>query len=250
MKIPSLEEMLAAGVHFGHQTSRWHPKMAPFIFGQRGGVHFLDLEKTKAKLEETLQAVKEITAAGHKILFVSTKPQALAIVKKAAEDCAMPYLVERWLGGLLTNFPEIKKLLKTYRKMKEEESTGEWEKYTKKERGVITERLKKMDESLSGLISVEEKPYAIFVPAMQREKTAITEATKTGVKVIGICDTNSNPSKADYFVPANDDAVRSIEMMVNLVAEAAKEGREEFEKNLSKEKTLETNKKKEDKPIV
>ena len=230
MKIPSIIDMLQAGVHFGHQTSRWHPKMKPFIFTQRMGVHVIDLEKTQAELEKVLHDVKAQAAEGKQILFISTKPQAKEIVKKAAIDCGMPYLVDRWIGGMLTNFPELYKRIKKYLSLKEQQSSGELERYTKKEQLEISREIEKMDESLGGLSTLTKMPDMLFIPALQKEKTAVVEANKMKVPVIGICDTNANPNKAEYVIPANDDAVKSITMMVNLVAEAVKEGKAEFDK--------------------
>ncbi len=229
-KVPSLLEMLEAGAHFGHQVSRWHPKMKQYIYTQRNGVHIIDLEKTQEKLEDTLGQVKKMASEGKKILFISTKPQAREIVKAAALDCDMPYLVERWVGGLLTNFPEIRKLLRKYMTLKEQQKNGELERYTKKEQLEIAKELEKMDKTLAGLTVLEKIPDAIFIPALQREKTAVTEANRMNVPVIAICDTNSNPDKADYIIPANDDGVNAIKMMVNLVAEAVKEGKKEIGK--------------------
>lgn len=230
-KIPSILEMLQAGVHFGHQSSRWHPKMEPYIYTDRGGIHVIDLDKTQSKLAQTLEAIKKLAAEGRVILFISTKPQAKEIVKQAAVDCGMPYLVERWLGGMLTNFPEIKKLIKNYNAMKAMEGTPEFEKYTKKEQLKISKELVKMDEYLSGLTTIEKMPDVLFIPSLQKEKTAVTEAKRMNVIVVGVADTNANPENATHFIPANDDAVNSIKMMVNLVAEAVKEGRKEYEKN-------------------
>lgn len=222
--------MLQAGVHFGHKASRWHPKMKPYIFGERNGVHVINLEETQKKLEETLAAVRGMAASGKKILFVTTKPQAQGIVKNAAIACGMPYLVERWIGGLLTNFSEIRKLLKSYVALKEQQASGELERYTKKEQLDIAKDLVKKDAMLAGLVGLERLPDAIFLPAMQAEKTAVDEARRMQVPIIGICDTNANPLHTTYMIPANDDAVRSIKMMVGLVAEAIKEGRTEWEK--------------------
>lgn len=224
MKIPSVLEMLQAGVHFGHKGSRWYPKMKPFIFTSRNQVHIIDLEKTKAQLEEVLPQVKQMAKEGKQILFVSTKPQAKAIVKKAAEECGMPFLVDRWIGGMLTNFPEIRKLVKKYSTQKTQLEKGELGKYTKKEQLDIAKQIEKMDKYLSGLVTLDKKPDAVFIPSMQAEKTTVTEANKMNIPVIGVCDTNANPNKADYVIPANDDAVKSIEMMVGLVTEAIKEG--------------------------
>lgn len=230
MKIPSIVEMLQAGVHFGHQTSRWHPKMEEYIFTERNGVHVIDLEKTRVKLEETLEAVRALAADGKEILFITTKPQAREIVRNAAVDCGSPYLVERWVGGLLTNFLEMKKLFKKYTGLKEQQASGELERYTKQEQSKIIKDLEKMEKTLSGLAHLDKMPDVLFVPALQREKTAVMEANKTGVPIIGICDTNANPDKVEYIIPANDDAVNSIRMMVELVAGAIKEGKEEYKK--------------------
>ncbi len=231
MKLPSILEMLQAGVHFGHQVSRWHPKMKQYIFTERNGVHVIDLEKTQAKLKEVLESIKKLASEGKLILFVTTKPQAKKIVKEAAESCGMPYMTERWLGGMLTNFPEVKRLLKKYNTLKAEKESGELEKYTKKEQLEFIKDLEKKDTYLAGIASLEKMPDLIFLPSLQKEKTAVTEANRMHVPVIAICDTNANPSKADYVIPANDDAVNSIRMIVNLVAEAVKEGRLEYEKN-------------------
>ncbi len=226
MKLPSILEMLQAGVHFGHQKSRWHPKMKPYIYTDRNGVHVIDLEKTQVKLQETLAAITRMVSEGKTILFVTTKPQARDIVKAAAIDCGMPYLTDRWIGGMLTNFPEIHRMIMSYVSLKKQQEAGELGKYTKKEQLEINKKLEKQDQSLGGLVTLTKMPDAIFLPSLQREKTAVTEAGKTGVEIIGITDTNANPLKADYIIPANDDAVKSITLMVNLVAEAVKEGKE------------------------
>ncbi len=231
MKYPSILEMLQSGVHFGHKDSRWHPKMKPYIFTERNRVHIINLEETEKQLKEILPIVKAMAAEGKKILFVSTKPQAREIVKAAAIDCGMPYLTDRWLGGMLTNFSEIKKLIKRYVEMKDKQTKGELGHYTKKEQLEISKDLEKKDGYLAGLVSLTRMPDALFIPSMQREKTAVTEANRMGIEIIGVCDTNANPLKATYVIPANDDAVKSIQMMVGLVAEAAKEGVVEFEKN-------------------
>lgn len=229
MKIPSIMEMLEAGVHFGHQVSRWHPKMKQYIFTQRNGVHIIDLDQTESKLASVLATVKQMTSEGKQILFVSTKPQAREIVKSTALDAGMPFLVDRWVGGLLTNFTEIRKLMKKYISLKEQQKNGELERYTKKEQLDIARELLKMDETLGGLTSLEKIPDALFIPALQREKTAVAEANRMHVPIIAIADTNSNPDKADYIIPGNDDGVHAIHMLVTLVADAAKEGKREFE---------------------
>ncbi|KKW42942.1 MAG: 30S ribosomal protein S2 [Candidatus Magasanikbacteria bacterium GW2011_GWA2_56_11] len=227
MTYPSILEMLQAGVHFGHQVSRWHPKMKPFIFTERNRVHIINLEKTEEQLKAVLPAVKQMAAEGKTILFVTTKPQARDIVKAAAIDCGMPYLVDRWLGGMLTNFVEIRKLLKKYISLKEKQAKGEFEQYTKKEQLEISKELEKMDSYLAGLVSLERMPDALFIPSVQREKTAVVEANKMGVPIIGVCDTNANPGKVAHVIPGNDDAVKSITLLVGLVGAAVKEGKAE-----------------------
>lgn len=230
MQIPSLVELLEAGVHFGHKTSRWHPKMKPFIYTERSGVHVLDLQKTQEQLTSVLAIVKQMATEGKTILFVTTKPQAKTILKAAAIDAQSPFLVDRWIGGLLTNFSEFRRLLKKYMGMKTEKETGEWERYTKKERVRIDKELEKMSVTLGGLQTVENMPGALFIPSVQKEKTAISEANKMGVPIFGICDSNANPDKITYPIPANDDAVKSLTLIINLFATAIKEGKAEFEK--------------------
>ncbi len=237
MKIPSIEEMLQAGVHFGHNVSRWHPKMKDFIFTSRNRVHVIDLEKTLGQLENVLEEVKNMAADGKKILFVSTKPQARQIVRDAAISCEMPYLVERWLGGMLTNFAEIKKLIRKFNTMKEKQAKGELVNYTKKEQLEIARELQDQEKTLAGLSGLTKRPDVIFVPSVQKEKTAIVEANRLNIPIVGVCDTNANPTKIDYVIAANDDAVKSIELIVKLVAAAVKEGNEIFVK---KQKTVAT----------
>jgi len=232
MQVPNLLEMLQAVAHFGHKKSRWHPKLQPFIFGERHGIHILNLEETQKKLESVLASVKQMAKDGKIILFVSTKPQAREIVKAAALDCGVPYLTERWLGGMLTNFSEMKRLIKKYLRLKEEQATGELEKYTKKERLEIGKEIEKMDTYLGGLSTLEKLPDALFLPSVQQEKTAMQESRAMKVPVIGVCDSNANPRFVEYVIPANDDAVKSITMIVNLVAAAIKEGKAEREKEM------------------
>ncbi len=229
-KMPTLLEMLKAGVHFGHQKSRWHPKMEQYIFGVRNGVHIIDLEKTQVQLEKALNYVKNLAAKGQVILFVGTKRQAREITKTAAISCEMPYLVERWIGGLLTNFEEVKRRLKKYHNLKEQFASGEIEKYTKKEQVTMKKQLEKMDKYLMGLTKLDRLPDALYIADMRTEKTALAEAERTEVPTVAVCDTNVNPEQVNYAIPANDDAVNSIKLITDLVAEAVNEGRKEFEK--------------------
>ncbi|MEK7624852.1 MAG: 30S ribosomal protein S2 [Patescibacteria group bacterium] len=229
--IPSLTEMLEAGVHFGHQKSRWHPKMAQYLMGVRNGVHVIDLDKTVEALKHTLEFVKNLAAKGKVVLFVGTKRQAREAIKAAALSCGMPYLTERWIGGLITNFEEFKRRMKKYKGLKEMMATGEIEKYVKKEQVAIKKEIEKMDRYLSGLTNLEKIPEAIYIADLRVEKTALAEAERVKVPVIGVCDSNVDPTKVEYPIPANDDAVNSIRMIVGLVAEAINEGKAVFEKN-------------------
>lgn len=229
-KMPTLLEMLKAGVHFGHQKSRWHPKMEQYIFGVRNGVHIIDLEKTQEQLDKSLNYVKNLVSKGQVILFVGTKRQAREITKAAAISCGMPYLVERWIGGLLTNFDEVKRRLKKYHNLKEMFATGEIEKYTKKEQVTMKKQLEKLDKYLIGLTTLDKMPDALYIADMRTEKTALAEAERTEVPTVAVCDTNVNPEKVSYAIPANDDAVNSIKMIADMVAEAVNEGKKEFDK--------------------
>ena len=231
-KMPSLVEMLQAGVHFGHQTSRWHPKMKPYIFGSRGSIHIVDLEKTQKMLPEALEYVKAIAARGGNVLFVGTKRQAQPIVRKYAEQCGMPFVTERWLGGTLTNFPQIKVTLKRLRSLKDQREKGELKKYTKKEQIVLGREIEEMEHKVGGIQMLEKPPEAIFVVDIRTEKTAVMEANTTGTKVVAMCDTNVNPSGVHMVIPTNDDAVKAIEMITRLVAEAVTEGKAEAMRNL------------------
>lgn len=230
VKLPTLLEMLKAGAHFGHQKSRWHPKMAPYLFGVRNGVHVIDLEKTLEQLEKTLTYVQNQAAEGKVILFVGTKRQARAAVEAAAKECGMPFLTERWIGGLLTNFDEFQVRLKKFNKLAEEIANGEIERYTKKEQVNYKKMYEKMSKYLIGLKSLNRLPDALYLADMRVEKTALAEAERMHVPVVAVCDSNVNPNKANHVIPANDDAVNSIKMMAGLIAAAVKEGQVEWEK--------------------
>lgn len=233
MQVPSITKMLKSGLHFGHETSKWYPKMEPYIFTQRQGIHVIDLEQTQEMLNDLLQEVKERTADGDEFLFVSTKPQAQDAVEQSAQAVDMPYLTERWIGGLFTNFSEVRKSVDKYLDLKEQQATGELEKYTKKEQVEIAKYIEKKEEYLGGLASMDELPDIVFTPSVQQEKLTTREAREVGIDIIGMCDTNANPEEADIFAPANDDAIRSIEMVVKLVAKAIEEGLKEREKKQS-----------------
>lgn len=229
-KVPSLLEMLKAGMHFGHQSSRWHPKMKQYLFGLRNGVHVINLESTAAELEKAANFVQTLASKGKVILFVGTKKQAQSIVKEAAQKCGMPYLTERWIGGLLTNFEEAKQRLKKYNRMKQEVATGEIEKYTKKEQGKFKKDLEKMDKYLIGLTNLERLPDALYIADMRVSKTAVAEAKRKNVPIVGVCDSNVNPENAAYPIPANDDSINSIKIIANVISEAVLAGKEQWEK--------------------
>ncbi len=230
---PSLLELLKAGVHFGHQKSRWHPKMEEYLYGTRNGVHVIDLEKTVEQLEKSAAYVRELVANGGAIMFVGTKRQARDLVKAAAEKCGMPFLTERWIGGMLTNFDEVKRRLKKYETLKQLVSSGEIEKYTKKEQAGITRQITKMNKYLSGITGLERMPNALYVADMRVEKTAITEAGRTNTTVVAVCDSNVNPRKVDFPIPGNDDAVNAIALLANFIADVVLEGKEEAAKRKS-----------------
>lgn len=231
MKIPTEKELAEAGVHFGHRVTSWHPKMSDFIFGQKNNVHLIDLEKTKEMLGSALKFVKKTAAASRQILFVGTKVPSKEIVKKYAEEVGMPYVNERWLGGTLTNFKVINGLVKKLKKLEERAQEEDYEKkYTKKERHEFrleVERLKKM---VDGIRNMDNLPTAVFIVSARNEKTAVSEAGRKKIPSVAICDTNSNPEKITYPIPGNDDAIKSVELITSLVAEAIKEGQNEIKK--------------------
>lgn len=220
----SLEELLEAGCHFGHQARRWHPKMKPYIWTVRNGVHIFDLAKTKEELGKAVAFAKATARHGGKIVFVGTKRQASGIIKEEANRCKMPHVYQRWLGGAITNWEQIKKSIDKLVDMREKREEGEYEKYTKKENILINREISRLERFFGGLVSLEELPEAIFVVDCKKEEAAVKEANMKGVKVIGIVDTNTDPSNVDYVIPANDDAVGSIKLIVSSIAEAIIDG--------------------------
>lgn len=221
----TLNDLLKSGVHFGHRTSKWHPKMQPYIYGSRGGVHILHLEKTKEHLKAVCERMKNMTKEGKIILFVGTKRQAKEIVKKHAEEAGVPYITERWIGGLFTNFPVVVKLMRKLKSLKSKQATGELKKYTKKEQSDFAKEIGKLEKFVGGIASMERIPDAIFVVGVREEKTAMREAAKKKIPIIAVADSNVNPNEMTWFIPGNDDATKSIELIVGAVTEAIKEGR-------------------------
>jgi len=231
VKIPTLEEMLKAGMHFGHQTSKWHPKMEPFIFTSRKGVYVLDLSKTQPMLATALEFIKKMTQEGKVILFVGTKNQVKKPMKAMAEEVNMPYVSEKWLGGCLTNFLIIKKSIKKYQDLVQKKETGGLDKYTKKERLNFDREIKSLEMKVGGLVSLKKLPDALFIWDIRKEKTAVTEARKKNIPIIAICDTNVNPDLVNYVIPSNDDATKTIKLVLNVIKEAVNEGREASKNN-------------------
>ena len=227
MKLPSIEEMLKAGMHFGHRTSKWHPKMEPFIFGSRKGVHIMDLRKTQKMLGVALEYIKKQTAEGKIVLLVGTKMQVKNTLKKTAEEAGVPYVSSKWLGGFLTNFPIIRNLIRKFIDLSEKRAAGKLDKYTKKERLDFDRQIVKLETNVGGLVSLTKTPDVIFIWDIKKEKTAFTEALKKKIPVVAVCDTNVNPSGVKYIIPSNDDASKGIKLVMNLVKEAILEGKTE-----------------------
>jgi len=217
-----VEEMAKAGLHFGHRTSRLHPKMLPYIFGTRNTVHIIDLEKTKEKLREALDFIQKLISEGKTLLVVGTKIQSKNLVESFAKEFDLPYVSERWLGGTFTNFSVIRKRVEYFKELERKKKEGELEKYPKKERMKIEEELRELEKKFGGIKNMESLPEAIFVLDMKKDSLAVKEAKRVGVKVIGISDTNCDPTLADYPIPANDDAISSLKYILEKVKEAIK----------------------------
>lgn len=221
----SLRELLEVGAHFGHQKSRWNPAMRPYIFGLRGGVYVIDLQKTVVLLQEAIQFARDLAAQGKIALFVGTKKQAQEIVVREAKRCEMYYVEERWLGGLLTNWSTVKRSIDKLKELESLETDAKFAHLTKKERLTLAKTRSRLEKTLSGIKEMGRRPDVVFVVDVGRESIAVDEANKLGIPVIGIVDTNSDPSRIDFPVPANDDAIRSIELITSRIADAVIEGR-------------------------
>lgn len=223
--------MLQSGMHFGHQTSKWHPKMKKFIFGQRQGIHIINLEETTKALDEALTFMKKTAARGGTILFVGTKKQASQIVETAAIAAGMPYINKRWLGGTLTNFASIASQIRKLKDLKRKQEKGELGKFTKLEQLRFAEQIKLLEDKIGGIQEMNRVPDALFIFDVKKDKTALQEAARRGVKVVAVCDSNVNPTDIDYPIPANDDAVKAIQMMADIVSGAIIDGKKEWESN-------------------
>jgi small subunit ribosomal protein S2 len=223
-----IRELLEAGVHFGHQTSRWNPKMRKFIFAERNGIHIIDLKKTASYLERAQNAAREVTLQGRRVMFVCTKRQLRAIVEQEAERCGAHFVTERWLGGMLTNFQTIKKQIRRMKELQRGMEEGSYEFYTKKERLLLDRERIKLEKYLSGVAEMARLPGAMFVIDCRREDIAVREANKLGIPVIGIADTNADPDRIDFPVPGNDDAIRSVAVITRSIADAVERARKEL----------------------
>src|SRR3989344_2021180 len=236
MIIPSMEQLREAGVHFGHQVRRWNPKMKPFIFTARDGVHVIDLGQTVHRLKEACEFVQSIGEKGGSIIFVGSKKQARSIIVEEAKQAGAWYITERWIGGLLTNFEQTSKNIKKLKELREKREAGEFKEYTKKEQLMIDRQIAKLERFYGGVDQMTKIPDSIFVVDVWREENACREARRKEVPVVAICDTNADLFLVDYPIPGNDDAIKAIKIVTGAIADAYKEGREKFEKKSAKEK--------------
>jgi small subunit ribosomal protein S2 len=235
MEKPTYKELLDAGVHFGHQKKKWNPKMLPYIFMEKKGIHIIDLHRTMTCMDESANALKQIARSGRKIMFVATKKQAREIVSEGARSVGMPYVTDRWLGGMMTNFSTIRKSIKkmlNIDKMLKDSAVS----ITKKERLTLTRERNKIEKVMGGIANLNRLPAAIFIVDITHEHLALAESRKLGLRTFGMVDTNSNPGLVDFPIPANDDASKSVKMITDYMVAAIKEGLDEREKSKSKPK--------------
>jgi small subunit ribosomal protein S2 len=224
MKKVDLTQLIEAGAHFGHLTRRWNPKMKPYIFMEKNGIHIIDLKKTQALLGESAEELQKVVSEGKRILFVGTKKQAKNIIETEARRCEMNWVSERWLGGMLTNFATIRKSIKRLNNIEKQEADGTFEKITKKERLFLTREKMKLKKVLEGIENMSRLPGALFIVDIKKEAIAVQEAHRLNIPVFAIVDTNCDPDEVEYLVPANDDAVKTIELIIKYMADAAIEG--------------------------
>ena len=243
----NFNELLDAGVHFGHLKRKWNPAMAPYIFMERNGIHIIDLEQTENKLEQAASAIKQIAKSGKKILFVATKKQAKDIVAERVKQVNMPYVTERWPGGMLTNFPTIRKAVKKMSSIDKMASDGTFDNLSKREKLQITRQRAKLEKMLGSIADLTRLPAALFVVDITKEYIAVREAKKLGIPVIAMVDTNSDPNAVDFPIPANDDASKSISLIVDILCKAVEEGLNE--RKTEKEKEEEGKRKKSSKDV-
>ncbi|MDR0230636.1 MAG: 30S ribosomal protein S2 [Dysgonamonadaceae bacterium] len=223
----NFDQLLEAGVHFGHLKRKWNPAMAPYIFMERNGIHIIDLHKTVAKADEAAAALKQIAKSGRKILFVATKKQAKQVVAEMSTSVGMPYVIERWPGGMLTNFPTIRKAVKKMTTIDKMTKDGTFDALSKREKLQITRQRAKLEKNLGSIADLNRLPSALFVIDVMKEHIAVAEANRLGIPVFAMVDTNSNPDNIDFVIPANDDATKSVEVILGAMCDAIKEGLEE-----------------------
>ena len=242
MAVVAMKQLLEAGVHFGHQTRRWDPKMAEYIFQARNGIHIIDLQKTSKKLDEAYSFVKEQAEEGKTVLFVGTKKQAQECMKEAALKCGMYYVDQRWLGGMLTNFETIRTRVQRLKDLETMQEDGTFDVLPKKEVILLKKEMEKLERNLGGIKEMEKLPGVIFLVDPKKERIAILEAKKLGIPVVGLVDTNCNPEELDYPIPGNDDAIRAVKLIADVMANAAIEGKqgESFETEMQEEQAVET----------
>ena len=227
--IVSMKQLLEAGVHFGHQTRRWNPKMAPFIFMDRNGIHIIDLQQTVTRLNEAYKFVEQLAAQGGTILFVGTKKQAQEAVAEEARRCGMYYVNQRWLGGMLTNFQTIQLRIRYLRDLEARRDQGDFERLPKKEAQHLQDDIARLERTLGGIKDMRRLPNAVFIIDTRKERTAVLEARRLEIPIIALADTNSDPDEIDYPIPANDDAIRAVRLLSSKIADAVIEGRRELE---------------------
>ena len=223
----NFDQLLEAGVHFGHLKRKWNPAMAPYIFMERNGIHIIDLYKTVAKVDEAAEVMKNLAKQGKKVLFVATKKQAKQVVADKAASIGMPYVIERWPGGMLTNFPTIRKAVKKMTTIDKMTKDGTFDNLSKREKLQITRQRAKLEKTLGSIVDLTRLPSALFVVDVMKEHIAVREANRLGIPVFGMVDTNSDPNNIDYVIPANDDATKSVEVILGAICEAMNEGLQE-----------------------
>ena len=223
----NFDQLLEAGVHFGHLKRKWNPAMAPYIFMERNGIHIIDLYKTVAKVDEAAEVMKNLAKQGKKVLFVATKKQAKQVVADKASSVGMPYVIERWPGGMLTNFPTIRKAIKKMATIDKMTKDGTFDNLSKREKLQITRQRAKLEKTLGSIVDLTRLPSALFVVDVMKEHIAVREANRVGIPVFGMVDTNSDPNNIDYVIPANDDATKSVEVILGAICEAMNEGLQE-----------------------
>ena len=226
MTVISMKQLLEAGVHFGHQTRRWNPKMAEYIFAERNGIYIIDLQKTVRKVDEAYKAVASIVADGGEVLFVGTKKQAQESIKEESQRCSMYFVNERWLGGMLTNFKTIQSRIQRLKELEKMEAEGTFEILPKKEVAQLVHEMEKLQRNLGGIKDMKRVPAALFIVDPRKERIAIQEARNLGIPIVAIVDTNCDPDEVDYVIPGNDDAIRAVKLIAGKIADAVLEGKQ------------------------